>query len=79
MRDRDDELRRFTFQSFNREAALARTLGAAFSVSTLFAPMLERHQLELQRGEAALRVVAPDLGRLPWVGAAGCSGPGAAG
>lgn len=67
MRDRDRWRRRFTYQAFNRDAALAGSLDAAFNLTSLFEPMLARGQLEPRTaGETALRVVAPDLGRLPW-------------
>jgi hypothetical protein len=57
--------RKFIYESFNRDQALARELGAALQVSTLFEPMLERYGWTAS-GTTALEVVAPNLSALGW-------------
>jgi hypothetical protein len=63
----DPGLRRWVYTSFNRDSVIAASLGAAFNVSPLFRPVLERGGVrpDLAGGEA-LSIVVPNLGALPW-------------
>jgi hypothetical protein len=59
--------RNFIYKAFNRDAAVAEDLGAAFHITSLFEPMLMRHGYEPDpSGGTALQIAAPNLGALPW-------------
>jgi|SRR5215217_52611 len=57
--------RSFVYESFNRDIGVAREIGATLQVSSLFAPMLERHGRPAI-GTTALQVAVPNLGKLEW-------------
>jgi hypothetical protein len=63
----DYELKSFIYKSFNRDLVVAADLGATFSITKLFAPMLARRGLVAQAsGAEALSIVVPNIGGLPW-------------
>jgi len=67
MADHDPFLRSFIYESFNRDATIAASLGASFTGTPLFAPMIEREGLKPDTsGADALGVVVGDVGALPW-------------
>jgi hypothetical protein len=60
-------VRRYVSQSFNRDAIIASELGAAFNITPMFAPMVERRGVRPDLpGSEALSYVIPNLGRMPW-------------
>lgn len=60
-------LRSFIYQSFNRDCVLAAALGASFSVTPLFAPMVTRRGIQADlAGSEALSIVVPNLASVPW-------------
>lgn len=59
--------RDFIINNFNRDAAFAATLGAAVTVTPLFAQMMDRRELEVvQAGAHAMEIALPDVTGLPW-------------
>lgn len=67
MPDAEHFVRDFVYKMFHRDAVVAAYIGAAFNVTSLFAPMLERSGASLDRaGESALAVLVPNLAHLPW-------------
>jgi hypothetical protein len=63
----DPDLRTFIVQAFNRDATLATALGAAFNVTSMFKPMLERRAYSANAtGSDALAVKVPNLSAVPW-------------
>jgi hypothetical protein len=63
----DPSLRRWVYASFNRDSVIAADLGAAFNVSPLFRPVVERGGVQPDfPGDEALSILVPDLGALPW-------------
>lgn len=60
-------LRSFIYQSFNRDSVLAASLGASFSVTPLFAPMVAHRGVQADlAGSEALAILVPDLSIVPW-------------
>jgi hypothetical protein len=60
-------VRRYVSQSFNRDAVIAGELGAAFNITPMFVPMVERRGVRPDLpGSEALSYLIPNLGRLPW-------------
>lgn len=60
-------LRSFISSSFNRDSVIAAALGASFNITPLFAPVVEcRGVAPEHAGTEALRILAPDVGALPW-------------
>jgi hypothetical protein len=54
-------------QSFNRDALVAASLGAAVNLTPLFEPMIARHAARpVRAGESALSILVPNLATLPW-------------
>ena len=67
MPDTSEWVRCYLSQSFNRDAVLASELGAAFNITPLFAPMVERCAVHPDApGNEALTYVVPNVGGLPW-------------
>jgi hypothetical protein len=67
MADHDNFLRTFLYKSFNHDLVVAADLDATFSVTSLFAPMLEQRGLASRHvGDQALSIVVPNIGSLPW-------------
>ncbi|MBS1675810.1 MAG: hypothetical protein JST08_00345 [Actinobacteria bacterium] len=63
----DPFLRSFIYESFNRDAIVATALGASFTATPLFRPMIARGGIEAEAaGAEALAVVVGDMGALPW-------------
>lgn len=72
---RDEELladrhtfeRDLIYKSFNRDSLVASALDAAVTVTPLFQPMIARRGVTLDRpGDEALRILVPNIGKLPW-------------
>jgi len=60
-------LREWIIKAFDRDVAVARSVGASLSATSLFAPMIEARGAEPERpGLDALEIVAPNLAALPW-------------
>jgi hypothetical protein len=67
MPDADHWVRSYVSQSFNRDAVLATELGAAFNITPLFAPMVERREVRpVASGSQSLSYIVPNVGGLPW-------------
>jgi hypothetical protein len=67
LRDRHTFAADLFSKSFNRDSTVAGALDAALTVTPLFEPMIAQHGLKLDRpGDEALRILVPNLGRLPW-------------
>jgi hypothetical protein len=67
MPDVDRFLRSFIYESFNRDAVVATALGASFTATPLFQPIIARGGVEAEAaGAEALAVVVGDMGALPW-------------
>jgi hypothetical protein len=67
LRDVNTFKRDFIYGSFNRDAVIAGELGAVLQITTLFEPMVTRASFAPQpSGQAALEVVAPNVGALEW-------------
>lgn len=63
----EPNLRSWAVKAFNRDSVLAADLGAAFAVTSLFAPLVPGRGVELSgQGHTALDVLVPDLGDAPW-------------
>ncbi len=59
--------RDLVYKSFNRDAAVAARLDAAFTITPLFEPMIARRGVRIDRaGNEALAIAVPNLGAAPW-------------
>jgi len=67
LREQDLFRQKFIYQSFNRDSVLATYMGAAFNLTQLFTPMLERRGAAIvHAGGKAIDIIVPHLGALPW-------------
>lgn len=67
MPDVDKRRRGFIYKAFNRDSVVAGHFGAAFSVTGLFGPMVERRGIVADHaGTEALGLFLPNVGALPW-------------
>jgi hypothetical protein len=63
----DAYIKRFAQEALARDAVVAAQMGAAFSVTSLFEPLLAGTGAELApTGRVALDILVPDVGNLPW-------------
>ncbi|MDP8910374.1 MAG: hypothetical protein M3N47_14940 [Chloroflexota bacterium] len=59
--------RDLVYQSFNRDAAVAARIDAAFTITPLFEPMTARRGIRIDRaGDEALAIAVPNLGTARW-------------
>jgi hypothetical protein len=67
MPDTESFQKSYIYKSFNRDSTVAADIGASFSISPLFAPMIERRGIEPDfAGAEALSILVPNVGPLPW-------------
>ena len=67
MADENSTLRKWTYESFNRDSVLAKSLGATVSVTSRFWPLLDRADMsEFNAGDHALECFVPNLEAAPW-------------
>jgi hypothetical protein len=67
MPDLDKPRRGFIYKAFNRDSVVAGHFRAAFSITSLFRPMVERRGIVPDRaGSEALDLLVPNVGALPW-------------
>lgn len=60
-------LRKFAIKAFIRDTAVSDQIGAVIGASPLFRPLLATEPAETEpAGAAALSIVCPDVGRVPW-------------
>jgi hypothetical protein len=65
--DSEPFVKSFIYKSFNRDCVLTTAMSASFSITPLFASMVERRGIAPDRaGSEALDIVAPNVGVLPW-------------
>lgn len=58
--------RDFTYKAFNRDSSMAAALGAAFSLTPLFDPMVRRRGVvPVASGDQALSILVPNIGACP--------------
>lgn len=59
--------RNWIIKTFNRDLIVSSLIGASFSPTSLFAPMIDRRGLRPSSdGRTALQIAVPNLGVLPW-------------
>ena len=67
MTDADRWVRDYVVKSFNRDATIAAVEGAAFSITSLFEPMVRRAEIVADfPGANQLAIAVPYVGELPW-------------
>lgn len=67
LRDFDSFSKSWIYKTFNRDCVVAADFGAAFNVTPLFGPLVERRGASREfAGGDALDILVPNVGSLPW-------------